>query len=237
VASFAPETDPGLGIRHAVWHPGGTFLAVGGWDSKIHILDNRSWTAICTVDLSSRIPQEVKVWREPKGWLNARETLGFFPYDRLSLTMLPHDSSKSNPRSGASFLDWNLDGTLLSVKFESSPTALLVIRLPGPIETFRPRLQTVLLHHEPVAHARWNPTRPGSLVCSCSSGGVYLWSDEWASEDGDSEEIAECVSIPSAEFKARDIMWSPDGKGMVLLDKDSFCCAIEVEDPLTDEPS
>lgn len=46
-------------------------------------------------------------------------------------------------------------------------------------------------------HARWNPVRSGSLVCSCSTSGVYLWSDEWASEEGDAEEVAECVSIPS----------------------------------------
>jgi hypothetical protein len=37
--------------------------------------------------------------------------------------------------------------------------------------------------------------------------------------------------IVTDDFKARDILWSPDGKGMVLLDKDCFCCAIEVEDP------
>ena len=33
--SFVPNLDPGLGIRCASWHPGGTFLAVGGWDSKV----------------------------------------------------------------------------------------------------------------------------------------------------------------------------------------------------------
>lgn len=237
VASFTPDADPGLGIRHVAWHPGGTFLAVGGWDNKVHILDNRSWAATCTIDLNTRISQEVKIWREPKEWLNARETLGFFPYDRVSLSVLPHEPSKSPQRSGANFLEWNLDGTLFSVKFDTSPTALLIVRIPGPTQAFRPRLQTVLLHHEPILHARWNPTRSGSLVCSCSSGGVYLWSDEWASEDSDSEDVAECVSIPSAEFRARDILWSPDGKGMILLDKDTFCCAIEVEGPQTDEPA
>jgi hypothetical protein len=34
LASFTPDPDPGLGIRNAVWHPSGMFLAVGGWDDK-----------------------------------------------------------------------------------------------------------------------------------------------------------------------------------------------------------
>jgi hypothetical protein len=32
------------------------------------------------------------------------------------------------------------------------------------------------------------------------------------------------------EFETRDIRWVPDGKGLVLLDKETFCCAFEVED-------
>jgi hypothetical protein len=41
------------------------------------------------------------------------------------------------------------------------------------------------------------------------------------------------LTISQVDFKARDIQWSPDGKGMVLLDKDAFCCAIEVDDSPT----
>lgn len=31
-------------------------------------------------------------------------------------------------------------------------------------------------------------------------------------------------------FDTRDVRWAPDGKGFVLLDRDQFCCAFEVED-------
>jgi hypothetical protein len=31
-------------------------------------------------------------------------------------------------------------------------------------------------------------------------------------------------------FEVKDLRWSPDGKGLVLLDKDTFCCAFEVEE-------
>lgn len=27
--------------------------------------------------------------------------------------------------------------------------------------------------------------------------------------------------------------WSPDGKGIILLSKDKFCCAFEVEEEVT----
>jgi hypothetical protein len=38
----------------------------------------------------------------------------------------------------------------------------------------------------------------------------------------------------SEQFDTRSIRWSPDGKGLVLMDKDTFCCAFEVSDE--DEP-
>ena len=31
-------------------------------------------------------------------------------------------------------------------------------------------------------------------------------------------------------FSARDIKWAPDGKGLILLSKEAFCCAFEVEE-------
>ena len=32
---FAPEKDPGFGVRAVAWHPAGLFLAVLGWDDKV----------------------------------------------------------------------------------------------------------------------------------------------------------------------------------------------------------
>ncbi len=31
-------------------------------------------------------------------------------------------------------------------------------------------------------------------------------------------------------FETRELKWAPDGKGMVLLDRETFCCAFEVEE-------
>lgn len=35
-------------------------------------------------------------------------------------------------------------------------------------------------------------------------------------------------------FDARDVRWAPDGKGMILLDRETFCCAFEVEEGMPD---
>jgi hypothetical protein len=32
------------------------------------------------------------------------------------------------------------------------------------------------------------------------------------------------------KFETRDLRWAPDGKGFVLLDRDQFCCAFEVQE-------
>ncbi|KAF8516348.1 hypothetical protein JB92DRAFT_2260160 [Gautieria morchelliformis] len=50
LATFVPEQEPALGIRSVVWHPSGSFLAVAGYDDKIHILNSLSWTSVKTLD-------------------------------------------------------------------------------------------------------------------------------------------------------------------------------------------
>ena len=84
---------------------------------------------------------------------------------------------------------------------------------------------------------------------------MYLWSEEWIGESGAEEEMAECVGIPASafnilriiihvfelkhpkfffwfleKFNARDVQWAPDGKGLLLIDRDTFCCGFDVEE-------
>lgn len=40
------------------------------------------------------------------------------------------------------------------------------------------------------------------------------------------------MGISLENFEARDLKWSPDGKGLILLDKDQYCCAFEVQEDL-----
>jgi len=234
LASFRPEPDPGFGVRKVAWHPNGLFLAVGGWDDKIYILDSLSWSPVTVLELSSRIPSGVTLWREPSKWLETTEGRGFLSYERLrgpqSIDVIRTDQTKPNPKRGAIQLDWNKTGNLLLVRFENVPTTVHLFDFPTSDETFVPKLRTVLLHRKPVLHCKWNPLRPGSLALCCGGRSFYTWSEEWTSDSGHDEEMAECIGVPAKQFETRDLRWSPDGQGLVLLDKDSFCCAFEVQE-------
>jgi len=233
-ATFTPDPDPGFGIRNSVWHPSGMFLAVGGWDDKIHILDNLSWSPVTTLELSSRIPTGTNIWREPSKWLESTEARGFLSYERLqgpqSINLTRTDLSKPYPKTGAIQLEWNKTGSLLLVRFENVPTIIHIFSFPSSSEPFTPKLRSILMHTKPILHARWNPVRKGSLAICCGTRSMYIWSDEWVGEEGAEEEMAECIGVPAKKFETRDLKWAPDGKGLVLIDKDMFCCAFEVEE-------
>lgn len=84
---------------------------------------------------------------------------------------------------------------------ENSPHALHIYDFPSPQESFLPRLRTVLLHQQPILHARWNPVRKGSLSLCCGTQSVYTWSDEWIGDAGQEEEMAECIGVPASEHR------------------------------------
>ncbi|KAJ7492739.1 quinon protein alcohol dehydrogenase-like superfamily [Mycena latifolia] len=232
LGTFCPAPDPGFGIRRVAWHPSGMFLAVGGWDDKIHVLD-LTWSPAVTLELSPRIPAGVTIWREPAKWQETTEGRGFLSYEQLqgpySIVLQRVDQTKPSPKSGAVQLEWNKSGSLLLVRFENSPTAVHIYDFFSPTQDFLPRLRTVLVHTGPVLHARWNPVRKGSMALCCGTQSMYTWSDEWLGDSGE-EEMAECIGVPAKNFATRDLKWTPDGKGALLVDKDVFCCAFEVEE-------
>ncbi|EGO05153.1 hypothetical protein SERLA73DRAFT_118703 [Serpula lacrymans var. lacrymans S7.3] len=236
-ASFSPHPEPAFGIRSAAWHPNGLFLAVGGWDDKIYILDSLTWSPAVTFELSSRIPSGATLWREPPNWLEATQGRGFLSYDKLpgpqSLSLLRVDPTKPHPKTGAVQLEWNITGSLLLVRYENVPTAVHIYEFPSPSSSassattpFNPRLRCVLSHTRAVQAAQWNPVRRGSLAMCCGAGCMYTWSDEWVGEG----EGGDGGRMWRKEFEAREMKWAPDGKGVVLMDKDRFCCAFEVEE-------
>ncbi|KAG8699340.1 hypothetical protein FRC09_006673 [Ceratobasidium sp. 395] len=229
--TFIPEPDPGLGIRSVAWHPSGGFLAVGGWDNKASI------DVVATFELSARVPLGVRVWKEPARWLTTGREGSFAEYERAvgvtSLNITRRDGAKGLPKTGAAQLEWNLTGTMLLVRFESISTALHICNFPAPDEPFKPRLRTVLLHGSAVTHACWNPVRAETLAVCCSRPGVYIWtaSNDWISEGGDADgEGAECMGVPGQELTVRDVRWAPDGRGLLMVDSDAYCCAFEVDD-------
>ncbi|KAG1825806.1 quinon protein alcohol dehydrogenase-like superfamily [Suillus subaureus] len=232
--TFSPKPNPGFGVRNAAWHPTGMFLAVAGWDDK-----GLTWSVAATLELSSKIPVGATLWREPSNWLETTQGRGFLSYERLqgpqTISLQRTDPTKSNPKSGAVQLEWNKTGTLLLVRFENCPTVVHLYDFPASSDPFVPRLRCVFQHSKSVLHAQWNPVRKGSLALCSGSGSIYTWSDEWIGENGVEEDMAECIGVPAnTKFDTRGIKWAPDGKGLVLLDKEVFCCAFEVEEDGTE---
>ncbi|KAL5641245.1 hypothetical protein ACGC1H_001658 [Rhizoctonia solani] len=236
--TFTPDPDPGLGVRSVAWHPSGAFVAVGGWDDKVHILSSLSWTVVVTFELNARVPLGVKVWKEPANWLTKGPEGSFAEYDRgvgiTALTITRRDGVKGLPKTGAAQIEWNLTGTMLFVRYESTSTALHIYNFPAPDEPFKPSLKTVLLHATSITRASWNPVRAESLAISCSRPAVYMWTsnNEWVNDNvGEVEdEGAECIGVPGQEMAVRDVRWAPDGRGILLVDTNAYCCAFEVED-------
>lgn len=82
---------------------------------------------------------------------------------------------------------------------DNVPTVVHIYSFPSSRDSFTPKLRTVLLHSQAVAHVRWNPVRKGRLALCCGGQSVYTWSDEWSSEGGVDEEMAECIGVPASE--------------------------------------
>ena len=80
---------------------------------------------------------------------------------------------------------------------DNIPSAVYIFEFSVSPESFMPRLRTVLLHTQPVLHARWNPVRKGNLALCCGIQSVYIWSDEWQGDSGE-EEMAECIGVPAS---------------------------------------
>lgn len=41
--------DPGLGIRHIAWAPGGQYLLLMGWDGRVRVLEAEGWRCLAVL--------------------------------------------------------------------------------------------------------------------------------------------------------------------------------------------
>jgi hypothetical protein len=143
-------------------------------------------------------------------------------------------NASTAPKSGTVYMQFSTSGSLLLVLWEQCPNLVFLYNFPGPDEPCTPRLRTVLQCDKPVLHARVSstPTVKGTTVAvSTGKKAVYLWNDDRElDENGQRGELAECVGIPNeGTFACRDVRWSPGGEGLLLIDKDTFCAAFEIE--------
>ncbi|XAO23555.1 hypothetical protein I312_102334 [Cryptococcus bacillisporus CA1280] len=80
--SLAPNEVQGLGLRTLAWAPGGRWIAVGGWDGKVRIIESYGWRCVCVVTCGTRANKTATVWREPNDWLRDTRGRGIVQFDR-----------------------------------------------------------------------------------------------------------------------------------------------------------
>jgi len=59
--SFSPSSsteDPGLGIRCATWAPGGRWLALGGWDGKVRVVESEGGRCVASLGFGAKADKE-----------------------------------------------------------------------------------------------------------------------------------------------------------------------------------
>ncbi|WRT66023.1 uncharacterized protein IL334_002974 [Kwoniella shivajii] len=245
--TFSPNStteDPGLGIRTVAWAPRGKWIALGGWDGKVRIIESEGWRCIAVMNWGNRTSdREATIWREPNDWLADTRGRGIVQFDRtLSPGLLPTtrpDLSKANPRAGVSHMSFDKDGALILVRLESSPN---VVHIHTFLET--PTSETPIITHltslvftSPVRSTRWCPVSEGKsrrLAVTTRVAAIYLWDEEggWMEENTDGEAVdenrrggtIEGVAIPSrSDFSALDLHWAHDGSSLAIQDKSQFC--------------
>nr|XP_018265096.1 uncharacterized protein I303_03279 [Kwoniella dejecticola CBS 10117]OBR87254.1 hypothetical protein I303_03279 [Kwoniella dejecticola CBS 10117] len=255
--TFSPTLtteDPGLGIRTVTWSPGGRWLAMGGWDGKVRILESEGWRCIAVVSCASKITDKDTVWKEPQDWVKDTRGHGIIQFDRVSIpTAIPTlrpDMSKPNPSVGISEISFDKDGALFVVRSESSPNALYIysfLKTPTSEAPSISLLATLVLSY-PVKDIMWCPGKTGrKLAVTAKSGAIYLWNEEgvWEEEDisngGNQNQhqsqgaesrggMMEGVGIPSrSDFVAADLCWAPDGTSLVMQDRSQFCIMYDNE--------
>nr|XP_019050751.1 hypothetical protein I302_01193 [Kwoniella bestiolae CBS 10118]OCF29681.1 hypothetical protein I302_01193 [Kwoniella bestiolae CBS 10118] len=247
--TFSPMStaeDPGLGIRTVTWAPGGRWLALGGWDGKVRILEHEGWRCIGVLSWRSRITEKDTVWREPRDWVKDTRGRGIIQFDRIqpptSIPTIRPDLSKPNPNMGVSHISFDRDGALVFVRLESSPNVIHIytfLKTPGSESPDISHLTGTIFENQ-IRSAEWCPSGKGrgrKLAVTCKTGAVYLWDEEgggWEEEDTDGESesreaggrggMMEGVGIPArSEFSASELHWAPDGSSVVIQDKSQFC--------------
>jgi len=245
----------GLGIRHIKWRPGGEYLAVGGWDCKVRLLNDLTWSSICEIDLSEI--SNVRVLNEPQEWIGRTRGHGIIPFEVESSNILPTplkpDFSKPNPTIGIKGIEWSPKGDYMAIRNDAMPTAVFIFSFrssgstshnnapvdsfqPAPTVPLRPRLSSVLHFASPVRCLQWHPSLT-QLVLVCATSAVYSWfplrpglapSSVNASQPTD---YCEGIGVPAGIlFNAVSIQWNPMGNILLISDKATFCLAFPVPD-------
>lgn len=236
----------GSGIRQVEWHPSSLFLAVGGGDEKVRILESMEWEEVACLDLSSSSIRASKdavsmpsygtlvAWREPLNWLEETRARGIVGLEQaslpISLSASKSDLSRPGQKQGIAWVAWSPQGNLLAAFNERLPHAVWIFAFAEPgdgrVTGNSPRLLAVLQLNNAARKVCWRPGHVGKLGVVCDNRAVYTW-ELIATSPSQYRQRAEAIPIPNDDLKASQLQWSPDGQKIMLASDSLFCCAFE----------
>ncbi|KAL7421320.1 hypothetical protein Q5752_004205 [Cryptotrichosporon argae] len=232
--TFTPAEDPGLGIRVVEWVPGGRYLALGGWDGRVRVLEAEGWRCVATLTWGARTAEKgTTVWKEPADWISETRGRGIVQFERLPVPahfpIVRPDLSRPNPRTGVSQLALDADAAHLAVVLDTQPCVVHIHTfLPSPTAG-QPDIRhlTSAVFSNPIVKVGWSPGNRRLGVVTRSQA-VYLWDGEGGWVDEDDEEgaggLMEGVGVPSrTDFSASDLVWAPDGRSLAIQSRAAFC--------------
>ncbi|KAI8617294.1 WD40-repeat-containing domain protein [Chytriomyces sp. MP71] len=223
--------EPGLGIKSAAWSPSSQFLAIGSYDDKCRLIHNMTWKPLIDLAHPAQLPfPDIPVYKESnmrdikdvsrmKIWSMSGDNRPRIHYELhrppVTIPTVRPDADKPGPpRRGIGFASFNCTGSLLCTRSDAAPTALWIWDLTRLAQA------ALLLQMQAVRCVAWNPMRPGVLAVSCGGACIYLW------EAGTG---ACAIEVPAVGFSIVGMQWSPDGRSLVLMDRDKFTVAFLVE--------
>ncbi|KAF9171424.1 WD repeat-containing protein wrap73 [Mortierella sp. AD010] len=220
----------GMGVKSVCWHPGSKLVALGGYDQKIRLLNHLTWKPILEFHHSAYIkygPSTV-LWRESEstvpvsGSIRVQGSIEYTIADQPAwIPTIRIDTHKPNAKIGVGWCDFNCDGTLLASRNDNMPNALWI----WSMSELKPIV--IIQQQSPIRVCRWDPGSPSRIVWCCSgSSSVYSWRASSAVLGG----IVEAIEVPAEGFEVSSLKWCPNGKGLLLLDKDMFCIGFPVEE-------
>ncbi|KAI9014635.1 hypothetical protein BC832DRAFT_589137 [Gaertneriomyces semiglobifer] len=221
--------DQGLGIKSVTWSPSSQFLAIGSYDQKVRLLNYYTWQPLIDFSHPKELsPTDIPVFREIDvtqdvatgiaSWAQAAQ-----PHVRyevlnppLTIPQIKPEPDKPNPKLGVGLCEFNADGRLLVTRNDNMPHCLWVW------DIISLRQLALLQQAHPIRCVKWNPLQPHRLAFCCGNGRVYLW-------EGGETNACEAIEVPAANFQIMSMEWNPDGKSLIMMDKDKFCIGFPVD--------
>ncbi|PWA02494.1 hypothetical protein BB558_001325 [Smittium angustum] len=212
-----------LGIQTVAWSPLGEYIAVGGYNQKVWLLNNVTWKPIATFSLKSNITApRVEILKEtPTGskYLNNQGAFTSEPnITEFEQSLSPAtveksfsaDLSKPELKTGISNISFNADGSLLLCFNENTPNAIWIISVKEM------RILSVVQTINPLRKVVWSPVDSEVVSFVTGNSQLYMW-----------KYPAGAYGFHSAadNLEFTQFQWNSNGSSVLLFDKNVFTVA------------